>query len=240
MNQPLPPDVAFRESLFDALADDEGAAYWEGVYGQPIHIYPSSKAGPEGELEQMSEEEYATYVRGKMWEKSHEHVIEEKRRRDAERKRPKEEEKSKESMGMGGGREKGAWERAVEESLGRGRERKEGKKWRERWDGYVAGWEVVGRAGKIPWPTRSGKEGARDEVEGWLREVARARGIVLAELLKGERVRWHPDKVQQRLGPVEEGEEGERERVMQSVTAVFQVVDRMWNVEREREKGNNT
>src|SRR5436190_10673322 len=34
------PDTAFRESLFDALADDEGAAYWESVYGQPIHIYP--------------------------------------------------------------------------------------------------------------------------------------------------------------------------------------------------------
>ena len=35
----LSPDTAFRESLFDALADDEGAAFWEGVYGQPIHSY---------------------------------------------------------------------------------------------------------------------------------------------------------------------------------------------------------
>lgn len=35
-----PGDDAFRDSLFDALADDEGAHYWESVYSQPIHVYP--------------------------------------------------------------------------------------------------------------------------------------------------------------------------------------------------------
>ena len=38
-NQAKDPEAAFRESLFDAMADDEGAAFWEGVYGQPIHVY---------------------------------------------------------------------------------------------------------------------------------------------------------------------------------------------------------
>ncbi|KAH6687243.1 hypothetical protein F5X68DRAFT_261461 [Plectosphaerella plurivora] len=57
----LSPDTAFRESLFDAMADDEGAAYWEGVYGQPVHVYASEAAGPTGELEQMNDEEYATW-----------------------------------------------------------------------------------------------------------------------------------------------------------------------------------
>ncbi|KAK1139508.1 hypothetical protein N8T08_000713 [Aspergillus melleus] len=57
----LSPNAAFRESLFDALGDDEGASYWESVYGQPIHNFavPSVPKGPEGELEQMDEEEYA-------------------------------------------------------------------------------------------------------------------------------------------------------------------------------------
>ncbi|KAI2835100.1 hypothetical protein CBS11350_10290 [Aspergillus niger] len=55
------PTTAFRESLFDALGDDEGAAYWESVYGQPIHTYsvPEVPKGPNGELEMMDEEEYA-------------------------------------------------------------------------------------------------------------------------------------------------------------------------------------
>ena len=61
---PLDPETAFRESLFDALADDEGAAYWEGVYGQPIHIYGSQKPGPDGELERMDDDEYAAFADG--------------------------------------------------------------------------------------------------------------------------------------------------------------------------------
>ncbi|CAI4217990.1 unnamed protein product [Parascedosporium putredinis] len=66
---PLDPEAAFRESLFDAMADDEGAAYWEGVYGQPIHVYSNERDGPQGELERMTDDEYAAYVRQKMWEK---------------------------------------------------------------------------------------------------------------------------------------------------------------------------
>lgn len=57
------------------------------------------------------------------------------------------------------------------------------------------------------------------------------RGLGLDELgekefaarLKDERVRWHPDKVQQRLGgKVDDG-------VMRDVTAIFQVIDKLWS-----------
>ena len=69
------------------MADDEGAAYWEGVYGQPLHIYEDEYAaanhgGAEGSLERMSEEEYAAYVRQRMWEKTNAGLLEEKARRE--------------------------------------------------------------------------------------------------------------------------------------------------------------
>ncbi|KAF7587530.1 hypothetical protein BBP40_007089, partial [Aspergillus hancockii] len=115
----LNTDTAFRESLFDALGDDEGAAYWESVYGQPIHTYPIPNVpkGPNGELEQMSEEEYASYVRTRMWERTREGMEEERERLRAERAKQKRREARAEE-------ERGEFERAVEESLARGRERK--------------------------------------------------------------------------------------------------------------------
>src|SRR5436853_946524 len=50
----ISPEAAFRESLFDAMADDEGAMFWESVYGQPIHNYPKTYVNQRtGKLEQM-------------------------------------------------------------------------------------------------------------------------------------------------------------------------------------------
>ncbi|KAL2164476.1 hypothetical protein VTH06DRAFT_3692, partial [Thermothelomyces fergusii] len=52
-----------------------------------------------------------------------------------------------------------------------------------------------------------------------------------AARLKEERVRWHPDKVQQRLGGrVDEG-------IMRNVTAVFQAIDALWNDTRKQHGG---
>ena len=74
------------------MADDEGAAYWEAIYGQPIHIYPppphgghDSSSGAGGHLEQMTDEQYAEYVRQKMWEKTHAGLLEAKARREKEK-----------------------------------------------------------------------------------------------------------------------------------------------------------
>ncbi len=49
--------------------------------------------------------------------------------------------------------------------------------------------------------------------------------------LKAERVRWHPDKTQQRFGgEVDDG-------TMKLVTGVFQVVDAMVEAERKNQDG---
>ncbi len=50
-------------------------------------------------------------------------------------------------------------------------------------------------------------------------------------ILKAERVRWHPDKVQQRFGGVVD------DGTMKLVTGVFQVVDSMVEEERKRMDG---
>ena len=80
--QPVDPDLAFRESLFDAMADDEGAAYWEGVYGESIHSYPRpSLKDDQGHLEQMTDDQYVEYVKAKMWEKKNPEFLRERQAR---------------------------------------------------------------------------------------------------------------------------------------------------------------
>jgi hypothetical protein len=210
------------------MADDEGAAYWEGVYGQPIHVYsrnrpsggdPTDHPDREGELERMTDDEYATYVRRKMWEKTHAGLLEERARREEEKKRrDKEREEARRIT------------EEMERSLRRGEERRRRKVWKLGWERYVDAWKGwKGGVEGIPWPTRDGK---REEVgvEGEVREFFE-KGLDRDELgekefaarLKEERVRWHPDKVQQRLGGTVEGD------VMKDVTAIFQVIDRLWN-----------
>ncbi|TVY13691.1 hypothetical protein LARI1_G007952 [Lachnellula arida] len=232
------PDVAFRESLFDAMADDEGASFWEGVYGQPIHTYPDVKEGPTGELEQMTDEEYTAYVRGKMYEKTHQHLVEEKRRRD-------EAKKEREKAAKEGRREEREAQRfrsKVEESLRRGEERKSRKAWGVRWEAYVGKWEELGKAetkvhvASIPWPVESGKrkDVGFKEIERFFLYApssGQPTEMQLGKVLKTERVRWHPDKIQQKLGGQDVGED-----VLQAVTEVFQLIDRMWSEIRDQKK----
>ena len=229
------PDAAFRESLFDAMADDEGADYWENVYGQPIHGYPKEKVGRQGELEEMSDEEYASYVRGRMWEKTHEAVLEEKARREEANRRRKEW-RAKEAQVR---KESAVFDRKVEESLRRGEERKKRKSWKDAWSRYHETWNRIYEKSNhgtkrvnvpLPWPVKTGKRGDvnRQEVETFMRN-----GLGHSEeegskdystLLKVERVRWHPDKVQQRFGSQKLGEDD-----IVAVTAAFQIIDSLWN-----------
>jgi hypothetical protein len=233
----LPTADAFRESLFDALGDDEGAAYWESVYGQPIHNYSVPHVqGPEGELEQMTEEEYVAYVRSRMWERTREGQLEEQERLRAERMRKK----KSEEKGRSAEEERRAFERAMDESLRRGAERKKGRAWNGVWEEYLKRWERIGKIGSggeaeskplrnlIFWPVISGK---RADVEPTAVEefMRHAPGEELVNTLKTERIRWHPDKIQHRYGALEIDDV-----VMRSVTEVFQIVDRMWSEERER------
>ncbi|KAI2639565.1 hypothetical protein GGS26DRAFT_540687 [Hypomontagnella submonticulosa] len=222
---PLDTDAAFRESLFDALADDEGAAYWEGVYGQPIHIYAAQKPGPDGELERMDDDEYATFVRQKMWERTHQGLLEERARRE-ERAKQKEREKD----------EARRLTREMEKSIRRGEERRRRKSWRGRFKEYGKAWGAWdGEPGTIAWPVRSGQreDVAPDAVRDFFvmgidpEEVGE---VEFLAKLKEERVRWHPDKIQQRLGGKVDN------AIMRDVTAVFQIVDKLWTDTRAKKQ----
>ncbi|KAI1404060.1 hypothetical protein F4819DRAFT_174967 [Hypoxylon fuscum] len=236
---PLGSDAAFRESLFDAMADDEGAAYWENVYGQPIHIYPQSRtrthpgAGAEGsgegegaaELERMDDDEYAAFVRQKMWEKTHQGLLEERARREQRRKQRETEQE-----------EAARLTKEMERSLRRGEERRRRKGWKERWEEYGSAWGAWdGTLEGMAWPVRSGR---REDVDADAVKDFFVMGIDPEDVgeveflakLKEERVRWHPDKIQQKLGGKVDP------AVMRNVTAVFQIVDKLWSDTRSKKQ----
>ncbi|TGJ87695.1 hypothetical protein E0Z10_g1079 [Xylaria hypoxylon] len=221
---PLDTEAAFRESLFDAMADDEGAAYWEGVYGQPIHVYSQERVGPEGELERMGDDEYAAHVRQKMWEKTHQGLLEERARREERRKQK--EHNAEEAARL---------TKEMESSLRRGEERRAKKGWKQLWDVYTKTWETWdGTLQGMAWPVRSGR---REDIEASTVREFYVMAIDPVEVgekgflakLKDERVRWHPDKIQQRLGGRVD------EAVMRDVTAVFQIVDKLWTDTRSKQ-----
>ena len=91
---------------------------------------------------------------------------------------------------------------------------------------------------EIAWPVRSGKfkDVETAAIEEFLRHapqsVRTAEEVDLPGILKIERVRWHPDKIQQRFGSL-----GIDERTMKAVTAVFQVIDRTLSQERVKSGG---
>ncbi|KAL8759874.1 MAG: hypothetical protein Q9199_000439 [Rusavskia elegans] len=233
----LDPETAFRESLFDALADDEGAAFWESVYGQPIHTYSPyvRSAGndePEqAELQRMTDDEYATHVRARMWEKSHAHIVEERRRREEQRLRRNEKEEQHRK-----------WERDVEAALRRGEEKRRVTRWKDAWGKYLQGWEALSSPGhgrgkkmkdQIPWPVETGRyrDVDQEQVEIFFRNAPQSEqpseGFDLTRVLKIERVRWHPDKFLQKACG-----DGLDEENMAMVTAVFQIIDRLWSTMR--------
>ncbi|KAJ9653160.1 hypothetical protein H2198_007621 [Neophaeococcomyces mojaviensis] len=261
-NDQLPLDVAFRESLFDAMGDDEGAAFWQGVYGQPIHTYPKTYEDAEtGELETMDDEQYAQYVRRKMWEKSVEGIEAAREAKGRElkeeraRRKQEEEEQSQDQREYAPKTEAHknhdfVFDLEIEESLQRGARRKANRRWQETWKAYQDKWqklqdfsqarngphaddsEQVFLRNKIAWPVESGrrKDVGQEEVERFIEQASSSQRpddpsfMSKANLVKNERVRWHPDKVQQRYGfmQIDEG-------TMAGVTAVFQILDRLWN-----------
>jgi hypothetical protein len=260
----LDPNVAFRESLFDAMGDDEGAAYWESVYGQPIHNYPDQKRNEEtGELEKMSDEEYIAFVRRGMWERSWEGIeaereLKSKERIKKEREQNKTKKKNTESAGYNdtGNRatEADLFADQVEESLRRGSQRKERAIWREKWRVYEKSWENLSQLARsrnsaargpeddmvflrdeILWPVASGKRTDVNPAEILNFMVKTAKSLMLADSfeneltvlldnLKWERIKWHPDKIQQRYGclNIDEG-------TLRAVIEVFQVMDGLFN-----------
>jgi hypothetical protein len=252
----LSPDTAFRESLFDAMGDDEGAAYWESVYGQPIHTYsiPSVPKGPDGELEQMTDEEYTAYVRARMWERSHEGIMEERERQRQEKAKAKQSSEA----GRRAHRERARFDEALEESLRRGEKRRRGKLWKTTWEKYLKSWEELSALSTsskttspqemaetklhirnhIHWPVETGKRRdiSRDAVKEFIQHApstsdSSAVHEDFLSTLKAERIRWHPDKMLHRYGNL--GLKDEK-ALVQSVTEVFQILDQLWIEEKER------
>jgi hypothetical protein len=195
------------------MADDEGAAYWESVYGQPIHVYSNSTTNPAGELEQMTDEEYAAHVRQKMWEKTHAGLLEERARRDEQRKRAREEERHARKL-----------QQEMEQSLRRGEERRQKRRWAEQWEEYSHAWS---KGDTVVWPVDGGE---RKDINDTEVRAFFVHGLGLEDLgeqafvakLREERLRWHPDKMQQRFGAALD------EHAMRNVTAVFQIIDKLW------------
>jgi hypothetical protein len=248
----LPPDQAFRESLFDAMGDDEGAAFWENVYGQPIHNYPNTYKDEEtGELERMNDEEYAQFVRKKMWEKSWEGIEaarEEKRREREREKQSIRNEENRRKEDRQSRREDNIFKKEIEASLRRGERRRDRKRWQSLWEDYLHRWEdlqalaqhrpkggddaeQIFLRNKIAWPVESGKrkDVTREEIEHFVRKgagcsIGADATDAFANAIKIERVRWHPDKIQQRYGFMDIDE-----NTLKGVTAVFQTFDAIWN-----------
>ncbi|KIW22123.1 uncharacterized protein PV07_12444 [Cladophialophora immunda] len=254
----LSPDQAFRESLFDALGDDEGAAFWEGVYGQPIHNYPDTYQDEEtGELERMTDEEYAQFVRRKMWEKSWEGIEaakeEQRREREREKQRVRDEENRSERERQHARHDDHIFNTQIEASLRRGEKRKERKRWQSLWEDYLRRWadlqslaqnrqrlegegEQLFLRNKIAWPVESGKrkDVNREEIGRFIRKATAAFEVPegrdsFSSVVKAERVRWHPDKIQQRYGFMKIDED-----TLKAVTAVFQALDAIWNEIRDK------
>ncbi|RCI14000.1 hypothetical protein L249_7995 [Ophiocordyceps polyrhachis-furcata BCC 54312] len=238
---PLDAETAFRESLFDAMADDEAAAYWEGVYGQPIHVYSNEKVGPQGELERMTDDEYAAYVRQKMYEKTHAGMLEEKARREERKKQEEREARERRRQRKESARQSRKLEeeaerrsRKLQEDVERSIRHGEARRQRKIWTDYVDAWATWnGDVAKLPWPVEGSRRRGLNEadvraffVNGLDLESIGAKNFVAG--LKEERVRWHPDKVQQRLGGRVDSD------VMKNVTAVFQIIDRIWGEMRKK------
>jgi hypothetical protein len=269
--EPYDPDApslpsstaAFQTSLFDALADDEAASYWESVYSQPIHVYsrPVEQTST-GELQDMDDETYAAYVQRKMWEMQNPEIVIERDRMEKKRKEEKEaKERRREEFVRA--RQKEAWDHAGRAKGSRDEEGDDphhsGRKSKPRepddevyaraWSAYLSAWDALKAAlakepspssdppkapsKRIPWPTLQNRPATRPNIEAFMRHAPATNGEGKnsggrLQALKIERVRWHPDKVQQRFaGAVDEG-------TMKVVTGVFQVVDSL--VEEERKK----
>lgn len=224
--------AAFRESLFDAMADDEGASYWEGIYGQPIHIFSKMKRGATGtSLEEMTDEEYVSYVRARMWEKTGEHIIEERRKREAESEQMRKQRKRAADMAS----DSSDFQARLNDSLRRGQQRSRRKRWEDAWAAYEEGWRELrdcqgqtpqrDMTQRIPWPVKSGRieDINVEEVENFFRNGHEHSALGdLTGLLKSERVRWHPDKMTQRVGKLDD-------RSTRAVTAVFQFLDDLFS-----------
>lgn len=235
-------NAAFDESLFDALADHEGAAYWERIYGQPIHIYerPTRYNADTQMYEPVSNSEYVKHVQQKMWQRTHAGEVEDMRRRKREHEKRMAEEAEYQRLRNERRRQRMREDRLkgeMEEALRRGEARRRRRAREDDFARYMKSWETWdGTQAGIPWPTDSGM---RDDMRETTIRSFFANGLSgsagsaeFATGLKEQRVRWHPDKMQHRMG----GKDKVTKDVMEDITMVFQVIDTLYNDFRKSSK----
>jgi hypothetical protein len=115
--------------------------------------------------------------------------------------------------------------------------------WELAWDRYDRGWAALLANAEtardndedrdpvehahalIPWPVLSGQfdDVTKESVEEFFQN-APPPNVKLLPLLKNDRIRWHPDKMQQQFGARKIDVE-----TIRHVTAVFQIIDRMYS-----------
>jgi len=203
----------FREALFESLQDAEAAQRWEYIYGQPLHVYPRP--------ESMDDDMYIEYVKGMMWQNTQEYSSEQRAKKQQERSWREEREKLRAADRAYRTRRAMRMNSRVDESLYNSPE--------DAWDRYQRAWgAAVDSSGDenaqlaIPWPVMSGRyaDVSQKHVEEFFYTATPSTTLVAT--LKVERVRWHPDKMQQKLGKLDA-------ETLQTVTAVFQEIDRLYS-----------
>lgn len=215
-------DDAFQQRMFDEMAADEGGDYWDNVYSVPRRWQSKSH------LDDMSEHEYAKYMRRGMWEKQHEEDIRAyKELEDRRRKEQREKDRLKEEIR----REEARRER---DRLNVRKQRNNAKVVLSR-NEYTDNWEqlIASSASSIPllygdfiWPTVA-RDGSfyPDDVHTFLTVGIDTTADKLA-MLREARFRFHPDKFRQRFGKRISGSADEK-RILAAVVSLSQVINQI-------------
>lgn len=248
--QNLDPDTAFRESVLDALSDADGAAYWQRVYGVDLSTIPRTKTDrTTGATERTTDDERVALARRMIFEsqKAPREKDEERRRRkkreeesrrqhrddddEEPTRRTAEKERRQRKERVRAAEAERRMQEEIERSLRRGEERRKRAEMKSKFDEYSQRWaEWDGEQATIPWPTLTGARNGITERE--IRSFL-VRGLELKTVgskeflarLKEQRVRWHPDKMQQKMG----GKDKVDKRVMADITMIFQVIDTLYD-----------
>jgi hypothetical protein len=254
-NEEFDPDAFFREALFSSITDPAAAKHWEEVYGQPLHIYSRTQVSQTGKTVVLDDDAFVEFVKEEMWKNTSENLERQRSKAKQEREwrneRSKLQEKLKEYR-KAKLRKQGILDEdqtmVVEEEQTDEVDQPKVNAWELAWDRYDKGWTALlvnaetvrdnheGRDSVeyahalIPWPVLSGQfdDVTKESVEEFFQKAPPA-NVKILPLLKTDRIRWHPDKMQQQFGAKKlDGE------TLQHVTAVFQIIDRMYKVRSTR------
>ncbi|KAJ4422423.1 hypothetical protein N0V82_002871 [Gnomoniopsis sp. IMI 355080] len=239
--QDLDPDTAFQESVLDALSDADGAAYWQRVYGVDLSNIPRTKTDRiTGATERTTDDERIAYARRMIFESQKgPHVKDQERRRrrveatrrHAEEGRGAEKIRREHKERMRAAEAHRRMQEEIERSLRRGEERRKRTEMKTKFDEYSKRWtKWDGEQTTIPWPTlTSGRKGITErEIRSFLVRGLELKTVGAKEFLarlKEQRVRWHPDKMQQKMG----GKDNVDKAVMADITMIFQVIDTLYD-----------